>query len=201
MKSLTIGTTNPAKVAHIAGALVDIDVEVLPVQNKDLLPKVVEDGRTAQENAQKKAFAYSVALGTRVLSMDNALYLDGLASDDQPGMHVRRISGEERSTDDELLDYYQRVIGSLGDQIGGRWEFAVCVADPDGRMWDTTIMSPRTFTKKKSDNQIQGYPLESIQIDLESGKYISDMTKEESNTFWQKSIGSELSKFILQLED
>lgn len=156
MQSITMGTTNQAKVAQIAGALSLIGVEVRGVQDKSLLPEVIEDGATVAENARKKAIAYAQALGITVLSMDNALYLDGLPEEDQPGIHVRRINGEVRSSDDELLDHYQQVIHSLGGRIGGHWDFGVCVAEPDGRAWETVIRSPESLLVSEVGRQSLG---------------------------------------------
>ncbi|MEA1929264.1 MAG: non-canonical purine NTP pyrophosphatase [Patescibacteria group bacterium] len=196
MKTLTIGTTNPAKVAQIADALSPSGIEAKCVADKTTLPDVVEDGKTAQENARKKAVAYAQALNTRVLSMDNALYFDDLDSENQPGIYVRRIGGAAKPTDEKLLNHYQELVGSLGDRINGRWEFAVCIADPNGSIWETTIISPRIFTRERSTHVVPGYPLESIQIDPKSSKYIADMSLEEQALFWQNAIGSELSKFV-----
>lgn len=196
MQSITMGTTNQAKIAQIAGALSLIGVEVKGVQDKSLLPEVVEDGTTVTENARKKAIAYAQALGTMVLSMDNALYLDGLPSEDQPGIHVRRINGETRSSDDELLEQYQQVIQSLGGRISGHWDFGVCVAEPGGRVWETVITSHRIFVGERSQKMIPGYPIESLQIDPETGGYISEMSETEKAEFWRRTIGSELCRFI-----
>lgn len=43
---------------------------------------------------------------------------------------------------------------------------------------------------------IPGYPLESIQIDKPGGKYMSEMTSEEQDSFWQEKIGRELNEFV-----
>lgn len=200
MQSITMGTTNQAKIAQIAGALSLIGVEVKGVQDKSLLPEVVEDGTTVTENARKKAIAYAQALGTMVLSMDNALYLDGLPSEDQPGIHVRRINGETRSSDDELLEQYQQVIRFLGGRISGHWDFGVCVAEPDGRVWETVIISHRIFVGERSQRMIPGYPIESLQIDPETGGYISEMSETEKAEFWRRTIGSELCRFIQSIK-
>jgi 8-oxo-dGTP diphosphatase len=196
MTTLTMGTTNPAKIAQIAGALAPIGVRVVGVADKKLLPEVAEDGTTVQENARKKATTYAQALRCRVFSMDNALYLEGLSPEEQPGIHVRRIGGIIRNSDDELLDHYQQVVRTLGDKVKGRWEFGVCVADPDGTVWETTIISPRIFTSQRSAAITPGYPLESIQIDPESNRHIADMSETEQAEFWQRAIGTELAKFV-----
>lgn len=195
---IKVGTTNDAKVKQIKGALFPLGLEVIGITlaEKETLPKVVEDGKTAEENAIKKATVYAKALSRRVLSMDNALYIDDLSNDEQPGLHVRRIGGKEATTDEEMVRYYSEVIGKLGERVTGRWEFGVCIADPEGNYSTTTIISPRVFTSTPSKNIIPQYPLEALQIDPESGKYISDMNQEEQNAFWQKAIGKQLCDFV-----
>ena len=196
MKELIIGTTNQAKIEQIRGVLARAGFIVNGLPNGFILD-VAEDGQTAQENARKKAVAYAVALGVDVLSMDNALYFDGLAPEQQPGINVRRVNGRtDRPSDEELLAYYSKLVRSLGGRVNGQWEFAVCIAKPDGEFQETTIISPRVFVGEASPKVIVGYPLESIQIDPESGKYISEMSRQEQDEFWQRKIGRELEEFV-----
>lgn len=197
MNKLTVGTKNEAKLKQIRGALSSLlyEVDGLPANVK--LPNVVEDGATPQDNARKKVVAYSSVLGGVVLSMDNALYLDGLSTDQQPGVNVRRINGRtDRPTDQELLDHYVEVVKKLGTKVNGRWEFAICMARGGVILGETTIMSPRIFVPVRSNTMAPGYPLESIQIDPKSGKYISEMTAQESDQFWQEMIGGPLCSFV-----
>lgn len=201
MKELIIGTTNQAKVNQIKGALLPLGIIVNGVEDKSLLPEVIEDGLTAQANAQKKALAYAQALGKTVLSMDNALYIEGLESDKQPGINVRRINGRtDRPTDQEILEHYQLLVSGLGDGVSAHWEFAICVVTPEGKISETTIISPRIFVSKLSQIVTPGYPLESMQIDPSSGQYISEMTRDQQDLFWQKAIGKELCDFVKSLE-
>lgn len=196
-KELIIGTTNQAKVLQIKGALAPANINVVGIENKSLLPEVAEDGKTANENARKKALAYAEALGQTVFSMDNALYFNGLSDDKQPGLNVRRMPGySDRPTDEDMIEYYSRLVANLGGAVDGYWEFGVCIATPDGKYVETLIKSPRKFVSTPSDKRQPGYPLESIQIDPVSGKYIAEMTQSEQDVFWQKAIGEKLLEFV-----
>ena len=196
-EEIIIGTTNPAKVEQIRGALQPLGLVINGIGEDVILPEVAEDGKTAQENACKKATAYANFLKKNVLSMDNALYFDKLTLEEQPGLNVRRIkSSNSRPTDEEMLNYYSDLIEKHGGKINGHWEFAICFVKSTGEKYETTIISPRIFTSKVSSDVVPGYPLESIQVDPESGKYVSEMSKEEQASFWQKSIGSELMSFV-----
>ncbi len=199
MKTLIMGTTNPAKIAQIRDALASIDVSVVGVASKEMLPEVIEDGATVQENARKKAVTYAKAFAQTVFSMDNALYLYGLAPEDQPGIHVRRIGGTVAATDAELLEHGIAVVESLGGKATGYWEYGVCIADPKGKVSELTIRTPRVFTSKKSESLVPGYPLESIQIDPETGKYISELNTEEMAAFWQRTLGAPLCAFVSEV--
>lgn len=194
MEKIIFGTTNPGKIAHVQAALDPLGIKVIGLPRIDDLPDIEEDGKTPQENSRKKAMAYCKAIGQPVLSMDNALYIDGLSDDKQPGMHVRRIPGyNDRPTDEEMLDYYSALIGKHGGHMTGHWEFSMCIAFLDGTTKEVTATSKtRYFTSKVSPKRMPGYPLESIQIDKELDKYIAEMTKEESDQFWQESVGEEL---------
>ncbi|HEY0965491.1 MAG TPA: non-canonical purine NTP pyrophosphatase [Candidatus Saccharimonadales bacterium] len=145
---------------------------------------------------RKKATAYANALGRTVFAIDNALYFNDLPEGEQPGLYVRRIGGTERSTDEEMLENYKELVRSHGEQIEGYWEFGVSIAKPDGTSIEEVIISPRLFVAKASDKMIPGFPLEAIQVDPETGKYISEMTEEEQAQFWQRGIGEPLSRFI-----
>lgn len=196
MDKLIMGTTNPGKINQLNDCLITIGINVVGVEDKSMLPHVEEDGATVLENARKKAIVYANTLGQRVISMDNALYIDGLSDEQQPGIYVRRINGEHENNDEELLNHFERIIASIGNRVTGYWEFGICIADPDGETWETVIKSPRLFASSRSDQMVEGYPLESIQIDPESGQYLSELPPEDRARFWQKAIGPKLVAFV-----
>jgi 8-oxo-dGTP diphosphatase len=195
MKKLIIETTNPAKIAQIRDAIVSTGILVEGI-NKSLISEVIEDGNTAQENAKKKATSYAKAICQTVFSMDIALYFDDLPPENQPGIHVRRIGGLNSVNDTELLEHCISLIELLGGKATGYWEYGICIAKPNGEFFEMTLKTPRIFTSEKSEKTILGYPLESIQIDPKTGKYISEMSPEEKATFWQENIGEKICSFV-----
>lgn len=193
---LLIGTTNKAKIDQVKGALSPLGLEIIGIPTNRELPQIEEDGTTSQENAKKKAIVYSNFFNETVLSLDSSLFFDGLDSENQPGVHTRRINKKDRATDKETLEYYSNLIGKLGNLIHGEWRFGISICNPSGKIFETTIISPRIFTNIVSPKMIEGFPLESLQIDPETNKYISEMTQEEQDFFWQKTIGKELQEFV-----
>lgn len=193
-----MGTSNPAKIDQINGALSATNVRVKGIGKSQRLPSVEEDGESVVENARKKAVEYAKYLNATVMSMDNGLFFASLDSASQPATHVRRIPGSNlRPTDEQMLSYYVKLVRSLGDKVKAHWEFALCIANSRGEYRETVIKSPRIFVSVPSRHMVTGYPLESIQIDPVSGKYIADMSETEQAQFWQQTIGQPLTKFIV----
>ena len=196
-----MGTSNPAKKDAVRSALIATGVTVKGTDDFGVFLDITEDGTTVQENARKKCLAYAQALRRPVLSIDNALYLDGLPAGEQPGINTRHIGDRDsRATDEELLAYYAEQIRRLGGQVDGYWQYALCIADENGRLFERTFTSHRTFVSEPSPSLIPGYPLESIQIEPGSGRYISEMTPEEQAAFWQATIGKELCDFVQEVQ-
>ncbi|HNX11221.1 MAG TPA: non-canonical purine NTP pyrophosphatase [bacterium] len=194
--TLIIGTKNKAKVEQVRGILEPLGFSVQGLPD-NYLGEAPEDGQTVLENARLKAVFYATALKQSILSMDNALYLDGLSPEEQPGLNVRRIPGRvDRPTDEEPIDYYSQLIAKLGGEVSGYWEYGICLAFPDGRTEEMSIKSPRKFVSQRSSKVIEGYPLESIQIDPETGKYTAEISPAEKDAFWRKVIGQELIEFV-----
>jgi 8-oxo-dGTP diphosphatase len=192
--TLTYGTTNPSKIAQVQDALSNMDIHVVGLGNVDIT--VEEDGTTPEENARKKALEYSKVLQKPVLSMDAALYFDDIDDNLQPGLFVRRIPGYTHATDGEVLEYYQKLINNHGGTLTGYWEFSFALGWPDGHSDAFSARAPRLFVGTSHTEILPGYPLESLQIDPESGKYITELSKEEQADKWRRPLGSPLASFI-----
>lgn len=195
IRELVFGTGNKAKIQQVQDALGGGFV-VRGINEFGVNIDVTEDGTTAQENAKKKSVAYANALGRTVFSMDNALYFKGIDDDKQPGLYVRRIGGIERSSDEDMVENYANFVRQYGDQLEGWWEYGISIAKADGTSVEDSIISPRLFAAKQSDTAVPGYPLLSIQIDPETGMYLSEMSSKEQALFWQRAIGEQLSQFV-----
>jgi len=102
---ILLATSNAGKLRDFAGAAAPFDIVVANLSNFSSLPTVVEDGATFEENARKKAEAYSLAApGEVVLADDSGLEIDALGG--APGVHSARYAAAEphaadQNTDDE----------------------------------------------------------------------------------------------------
>lgn len=105
MRHVLIATSNPGKLRDFAGAAAPYGIEIAAIPDFSSIPTVVEDGRTFEENARKKAEGYSgYAPGEIVIADDSGLEVDALGG--EPGVHSARYAADEphlagENTDDE----------------------------------------------------------------------------------------------------
>ena len=98
MKELLIGTHNIHKVKEISRLLSDLAIKIRSlVDFPDIVP-AVEDGKTLEENAIKKAKSYGQTTGLFTLTDDTGLEVAVLNG--EPGVKSARYAGERCSYED-----------------------------------------------------------------------------------------------------
>ena len=103
MRRVLIATSNPGKLRDFAGAAAPLAIEIASIPNFNSLPAVVEDGVTFEDNARKKAEAYSKYLpGQIILADDSGLEIDALHG--APGVHSARYAADEPHLADANAD-------------------------------------------------------------------------------------------------
>lgn len=160
MLEVVYGTSNPGKAKQMQSVLTASGMDAVVRTSSDLGMDldVEEAGETAEENARKKALAYASVLHRPVLSMDSALYFDGIPDELQPGLHVRRVGGGERMGDSDMLAYYTGLIGRFGGRLHGYWRTAFALALPDGTCHVLATTSPRIFVSEPHHENAGGQP-------------------------------------------
>ena len=179
---LLYGTGNPAKVAAMQNRLSELGIELislkdLQAQGKEI-PAVPETGNTPLENARQKAHAYYEAFQMPVFSCDSGLYFEDVPEEIQPGVHVRTVDGEYL-TDEQMLAHYIGLVKRYG-RITAKYRNAICfVQDPEHSY---EAMTPDMESEKfwltdipHSSIRRAGFPLDSISLDPQTGKYFYDL--------------------------
>ncbi len=87
---LRCATTNRGKLAEFNLAAASAGIGILPLDNLKSLPECVEDGRTFEENAIKKALYYSAWTDDALIADDSGLEVDALGG--EPGVRSARYS-------------------------------------------------------------------------------------------------------------
>lgn len=115
MKRVLIASSNSGKLRDFVAVAARHGVEVEPLPNFEVLPEAVEDGKSFEENARKKAEHYSrYAPGRLVLADDSGLEVDHLNG--APGVRSARYAAttehgnsDDRANNSLLLERMVRV--------------------------------------------------------------------------------------------
>ncbi|MBI5449683.1 hypothetical protein HY948_05235 [Candidatus Gottesmanbacteria bacterium] len=198
-QSLVIGTSNPAKYDQLKMALFGCGIHLQSLLDFSFEDMPVENNLSIEKNALKKAAFYFHKLHRPVLTMDGALYFNGIATELQPGLRVRRILGlNKKATDYEVLQHYQTLIEKSGGRLNGYFEYGICIMLSSSQFYIKKVTSHRLFISPPSKTMVSGFPLSSLQFDTQSGKFLSEMNKREEKGFWHRTLGKYMSEFVMQ---
>lgn len=182
------GTGNIAKLDFMRSMLSGTGIEIIGIKEIiSELPEVDETGNDPLENAFIKASAYYELLRRPVFSCDSGLYIDKLDKSRQPGVNVRTVNGKYLS-DEEMISYYSGLAEQCGGRCTAQYKNAICLITGnriikymgDDISGDRFIITTIPHKKRK-----EGFPLDSLSIDIQSGKYYYDL--EETSAFGMTS--------------
>ena len=176
---LIYGTINKAKIQFMKRSVESLGIEILSL-NDVRAPnlEIDESGNTPIENAKIKALAYYHALKQPVFSCDSGLYIDGLDDARQPGAHVRSVGGHELN-DEEAIMYFSSLADEFGGSLTARYQHAICLVIDETRIYEhmgvEIASEPFLIVSKPHKKRNEGFPLDSLSVHIESGKYYYDM--------------------------
>lgn len=175
-----LGTTNPSKVKRFENLLNGCNIEFLTLKDLDITEEPDEIGNTPEENAVLKAKFYGQSFDV-VICNDSGLYFDELGIDDerQPGLHIRTPMNRNRLSDEEMIDYYTNLISTLGGKVSAYYLDGIAVYNKGSissfmDQESSKNLSSFYMIDKASDKRFEGWPLDSLSINKDTGKYFVD---------------------------
>jgi len=203
---LLYGTGNPAKLSLMRSRLKQLDIELIGLNDLraegKVIPKIAENGNTPLENARLKAAAYYEAFHIPVFSCDTGLYFDNVPDEVQPGVHVRNVNGKCLS-DDEMIDYYSGLVKIYGNLVA-KYKNAICFVLDDVHIYEAmepSMESEKFILTDKPHSTIrkEGFPLDSISLDIKTNKYYYDLPRKKLEQVAVEDGFLEFFKNILNL--
>lgn len=153
MKKLILASNNKKKIKELKDILSDIPVEVRSLSDENIDIEVIEDGKTFEENAKKKAkeiYEFLKNKGEKnfiVLSDDSGLQVDYL--DGAPGVYSARYAGEHGNDSKNNEKLLESLNGVSKEKRGAQFVCQIAMYDENGKY----------YTVK---GEVRGYILEQL---------------------------------------
>lgn len=188
-RRILIATTNSAKFAEIKEYLSDFtflptgrQVELVSLQDVGILQEVEEDGATYEENSQKKALEYAKLSGLPAISDDGGLEIAAL--DGAPGVNARYF-GDEKGTDEAIIEKMKQVIKNAGNNRGVLFVGVNTLALPTGEFWSARADVHLELARVSSNKIVKGFPYRSFLVLPGTNKYFheSELTEQERKKY------------------
>lgn len=119
---ILLATTNQGKVREIQDLVKTLPIEFVSLADLEPVPEVVEDGKTFEANALKKARAIAASTGMATLADDSGLCVDAL--DGRPGVLSARYGGENSTDERKCLGILEEMQDIPDERRSARF---VCV--------------------------------------------------------------------------
>lgn len=196
-EELLIGSKNPAKVERYKKLLENLSEKVYGLSDFNVTTKPEEIGTTSEENAEIKAKYYSQLTNLPVFTEDEALFVDFLSEDKQPGVILRRIiNGKDDATDEEILEYWENILKDTPkEKRKGHWHISYCLGMSSGKVFTMSKDHPILFFYPSSKVKIPGWPMSSLEGSEDFNKPHSEFTEEEKRIHQEKT-DSEILNFF-----
>lgn len=142
MKRLILASNNKKKIKEMKEMLKDLQIEVKSLENENIDIDVVEDGKTFEENAQKKAkeiYEFLLKRGDGnfiVLADDSGLVVDYLNG--EPGIYSARYAGEHGNNTKNNEKLLKNLMGVDEENRGAKFICQLAMFTDQGEYFEVT---------------------------------------------------------------
>jgi XTP/dITP diphosphohydrolase len=188
MRKLLIATKNKGKFKELHSFLLDLPFEIVSLTDVGIFDDIEEDGKTYEENSQKKALFYAKKAQLPAIADDGGIEIAAL--NNAPGVRSRRWLGHE-ATDEELISHMITVSQSLpGDNRSAFFKTVISFALPDGEVWSIPGEVKGIIAHKPYLKLLQGYPYRSFFFLPEIQKFYheNELSQEEQRKYNHRYI-------------
>lgn len=181
MKKIVFATKNPSKGKRFSEGLLEKGIQVLTCTDLQIELAIEENGKNAVENALLKARACYNKTNLPSFATDDALILENVPEEKQPGLFVRRVHGKTLN-DEEMIAYYTDLVKKYGTdgKLDCKWVYGLAVIAENGKESTYTWSKDNFYMVQTASGKIHpGYPLNSISKYKIIDRYFTDLTEED----------------------
>ncbi len=184
MIELVLATRNEDKIREITDILGSSGFRILSRLDSPELPPVVEDGKTLEENALKKAKSCFERTGKTSLADDTGLEVRVLGGN--PGVYSSRYAGMEATYADNVRKLLNDMEGVSEPDRDAVFRCVVAIVDSEGKVHEGEGILYGRITAKAAGESGFGY--DPVFFVPSLGKTLAELSSEEKNQISHRGI-------------
>ena len=114
MKQIIFATGNPTKAKRFSKGLAKKRCRSISIKRHRNKNKRKRRRKKCNRKCTKKARECYDVTGRISIGMDDALYLENIPEEKQPGLYVRRVEGKRAEDDEEMIEHYTKLVKKYG---------------------------------------------------------------------------------------
>jgi XTP/dITP diphosphohydrolase len=177
IRELVLATRNRHKAQELASLLSDLGISIRTLDAFPQVPDVIEDGKTCEANAIKKARAVSRATGLLAVADDTGLEVDALGG--QPGVYAARYAGEHVTYEDNWRKLLRELSSVPHDRRTARFITVAAIVSPSGEVQVAEGQLQGVITEEPAG--AQGFGYDPVFFVPELGKTLAELSPDEKN--------------------
>jgi XTP/dITP diphosphohydrolase len=198
-RPLVIATRNKGKIDEFQSLFSGLPIVIKSLNDFGPTPEPVEDGKTFEDNAYKKAHLTARVLGFPALADDSGLVVEALGG--QPGVHSARYAGEGVG-DEEKIRKLLKAMEGVKDRRAA-FECVIAIAVPRGPALIYEGRCEGEITRDPRGNSGFGY--DPVFFYKPMGRTFAELSREEKNRVSHRgkamaTLLAEFDKVLLWLE-
>jgi len=194
IKEIIIATGNKHKVEEISAILKDLNIKAIPMISFPSYPKTVEDGKTLEENAAKKAKEAALFFKKWALADDTGLEVDYL--DGAPGVYSARYAGEPCTYEDNNNKLLNNLKNAPDEKRTAKFRCVIAISSPEGTV---SLADGQIFgIISKTTAGINGFGYDPVFFVPEYNKTFAELSSEIKNKISHRSKALQKAKEIIK---
>ncbi|MCX5781635.1 MAG: XTP/dITP diphosphatase [Elusimicrobia bacterium] len=196
MNELVIATNNKHKYEEIKSILKDLPIKIHSLAEFKGIPHIIEDKKTLEENAVKKAKTVAKITKKWVLADDSGLEVRYL--NNEPGVYSARWAGSHCSYEDNNNKLLKLLKGVPKEKRKACFRTVIALSDPHGKVFTVEGKICGIITEKIKGKNGFGYdPLFWIKS---HSKTLAELKNEEKNKISHRAKALFKAKRLIQSE-
>jgi XTP/dITP diphosphohydrolase len=194
IEEIILATGNQHKIKEIKAILKNLCIRLIPMVSFHEYPKTIEDGKTFESNASKKAREVSKFFKKWAIADDSGLEVDYLNG--YPGVYSARYAGEKCSYEDNNEKLLLELKNVPKEKRTAKFKTVIAISNPYGKIYlaDGEIfgtINSRIIKKR-------GFGYDSIFYLPDYGKTLSELSFKVKNFISHRAVALRKAKKIIK---